>query len=179
IELRDRILAGYLDALDAMASGIVSRVNEMHAQGTDLDGNSGGDFFSPFVSIRTMRVDLTDPRRIAAAGAGAGPGNNDNAKLLAGIGEEKLFASSTKTVLQAYAELLYEVGAAARSSEEKTVLQNNLLNQLKNQRSALSGVDLNEQAVHLIKYQKAYQASARYAAILDALSNEILNILGR
>jgi flagellar hook-associated protein 1 len=49
---------------------------------------------------------------------------------------------------------------------------------LNNQRDAVSGVNLNEEATNLIKYQKAYQASAKFASVLDGLSEEILNILG-
>jgi flagellar hook-associated protein 1 FlgK len=50
--------------------------------------------------------------------------------------------------------------------------------QLKNQRDANFGVNMDEDAVNLIKYQKAYQASAKYATVLDTLSGDVLNILG-
>jgi flagellar hook-associated protein 1 len=179
IETRDSTIPGYLDILNKMAAGIVSRVNEVHQQGADLDGNGGGDFFDSFMSIATMKVAINDPRHIAAAIPGTGPGNNENARMLASIGEEKLFALSTRSTHQLYSDLIYRIGADAKSSEDRIVTQNNLLDQLKTRRSAVTGVDLNEEAVNIIKFQKAYQASARFANVLDALSHEILNFLGR
>ncbi|MBN1571496.1 MAG: flagellar hook-associated protein FlgK [Acidobacteria bacterium] len=187
IKARDNSIAGYLDSLDDMAAAIIERVNDQHADGSDLNGSMGGDFFTPFTEIipgsntgcaRSMSVAITDPRLIAAADAGAGVGDNTNAQLLAGIGDENLFSSSAETIYQYYARLIYQIGSAESAAEENISTQNNLLEQLKNQRDASFGVNLDEEAVNIIKYQKAYQASARYANILDALSDEILQLLG-
>jgi flagellar hook-associated protein 1 FlgK len=49
---------------------------------------------------------------------------------------------------------------------------------LKNQRDSISGVSLDEEAVNIIKYQKAYEASARYITVLNGLTEEVLAILG-
>lgn len=187
IDVRDNKIAGYLSALDDMAAAIIARVNEQHALGSDLNGAPGDDFFTPFTQLipgsntgaaRTMSVALSDPRKIAAAGAGSGAGNNANAKLLAGISDETLFSSSTETASQFYANLIYRIGSDEKEAEESVTTQNNLLDQLKNQRDAFSGVNLDDEAISIVKYQKAYQASARFANVLDALSNEILQLLG-
>jgi flagellar hook-associated protein 1 len=187
IDLRDSKIAGYLSALDEIAAGIISRVNEQHAQGVDLDGGAGGDFFVPFTPLvpgsttgaaRTMAVSITDPRQVAAAGPGTGAGNNANARLLAAIADERLFNSATASASQFYSTLIYQIGIDERTAEENVTTQNSVLDQLKNQRDAFSGVNLDEEAVSIIKYQKAYQASARYANVLDLLSDEILNLLG-
>ena len=187
VDARDNKIAGYLNALDDMAAAIISRVNEQHALGWDLDGLSGGDFFQPFTppgpgsnegAARIINVALTDPRRIAAAEAGTGAGNNVNAKRIADIVEENLFTSSTETVSQFYARLIFRIGSDGNAAEAGMLTQKSVLEQLKNQRDAFSGVNLDEEAISIVKYQKAYQASARYANILDALSDEILQLLG-
>ncbi len=187
INLRDNVLSGYLNALDDMAVTLTARVNEQHAQGSDRNGAAGGDVFTPFVEVipgsnagaaRAMRVAITDAARIAAAGAGAGVGDNTNARLLAGISEEKLFSDSTQTAIEYYAQLLYRIGTDEKNAESGVETQTDLLEQLKNQRAALSGVNLDEEAINIIKYQKAYQASSRLANVLDELSGEILNLLG-
>jgi flagellar hook-associated protein 1 FlgK len=187
IDVRDNKIAGYLNALDDMAATIISRVNEQHALGWDLDGLSGGDFFTPFTppgpgsnegAARMMSVAVTDTRRIAAAATGAGAGNNVNAMLIADISEENLFSSSTATLSQFYASLVFRMGSDGKAAEEGMLTQNSVLEQLKNQRDAFSGVNLDEEAISIVKYQKAYQASARYANILDVLSDEILQLLG-
>ncbi len=187
IRLRDNTLSGYLTALDDMAVTIAARVNEQHAQGTDLNGAAGGDLFTPFIELipgsnagaaRTMSVAVGDAAQIAAAAAGAGVGDNTNAKLLAGIGGEKLFAGFTQTASEYYAQLLYRIGADEKNAEDAVTTQTDLLEQLKNQRASSCGVNLDEEAIHILQYQKAYQASSRLANVLDLLSAEILDLLG-
>jgi len=185
IDLRDSKIAGYLTTIDELAATVISRVNEQHAAGSDLNGLAGGDFFVPFAPLepgsvtgaaRSMAVSITDPKEIAAAGSGTGAGNNENAKLLASISDEALFGSAT--VSEFYATLIYQIGSDEQMAEENASTQNSVLDQLKNQRDAFSGVNLDEEAISIIKYQKAYQASARYANVLDLLSEEILQLLG-
>jgi flagellar hook-associated protein 1 len=180
-------IAGYLNNLDDMAAQIIARVNEQHAQGIDLSGVGGGAFFAPFTQLtagsnngaaRSMSVVLADPREIAAAGAATGVGNNDNAKLLAAIQDEKLFTSSTQTASQFFAGLIYGIGSDEKAAADNVTTQNDVLIQLKNQRDSSSGVNLDEEALNIVKYQKAYQASAKFASVLESLSDEILNIMG-
>jgi len=187
IKLRDNTIDGYLGALDDMAATVISRVNEQHGDGCDLYGIAGDDFFTPFDEIipgsnrgcaRIMSVALTDPDLIAAAASDGGAGDNKNAQLLAAIADEALFSSSTETIHAYYARLIYQIGSQEAAAEDSVEIQKNLLGRLKNQRDAISGVNLDEEAVNLIKYQKAYQASARYANLLDSLSEEIIQLLG-
>jgi flagellar hook-associated protein 1 len=187
INVRDNVISGYLGTLDDMAATVIDRVNAVHAGGDDLDGSAGLDFFTPFTAIiagsnfgaaMNMSVAITDPRTIAAAGTGAGVGDNANAKKLAGIADESLFSSLSETIGEHYAKLIYQVGSDEKTAEEAKTTQNNLLEQLKNQRDTTFGVNMDEEAVNLVKYQKAYQASSRYANVLNALSDEVLQILG-
>jgi flagellar hook-associated protein 1 len=186
VKTQDRI-AGYLNNLDDMAAQIIARVNEQHAQGIDLNTAVGGNFFAPFTQLtagsntgaaRSMSVALADPLGIAAAGAASGAGNNDNAKLLAAIQDEKLFTSSTQTASEFFAGMIYRIGSDEKAAAESLTTQNDVLNQLRNQRDSSSGVNLDEEALNIVKYQKAYQASAKFATVLESLSDEILNIMG-
>ena len=162
-------------------------MNQQHEQGSDLNGQDGGDLFTPFTpadpdsnagAARAMSVAITDPTQIAAAGPGGGAGDNTNAALLAGIGNEKLFSNSNATANQFYANLVYTIGADEKTASDNVSTQQSILSQLNNQRDAFSGVNLDDEAVNIIKYQKAYQASAQYATVLNTLSGDILNILG-
>ena len=188
VHLRDNILSGYLAALDDMAATVAARVNEQHGQGTDLNGAAGADLFAQFTQItpgsnagaaRAMSVAITDAAQVAAAAAGTGVGDNTNAKLLAGIGEEKLFGGSTQTATEYYAQLLYRVGTDEKTAKDGVETQTDLVEQLKNQRASTSGVNLDEEAINIIQYQKAYQASSRLANVLDELSADILDLLGK
>jgi flagellar hook-associated protein 1 len=187
INVRDNVIGGYLTTLDDMAATLIARVNTVHAGGDDLDSSAGQDFFTPFTAIvagsnfgaaMNMSVAITDPRTIAAAGTGAGVGDNANAKKLADIADEVLFSSLSETIGEHYAKLVYQVGSDEKTAEEAKTIQNDLLEQLKNQRDTTFGVNMDEEAVNLVKYQKAYQASSRYANVLNSLSDEVLQILG-
>jgi flagellar hook-associated protein 1 len=186
LKVRDVQSAGYLSALDDLAATVISRVNEQHAHGVDLDGADGGDFFAPFVrtipgsnagAARTIGVAITDGRKIAASATG-GAGDGENAKLLFAIKDERLFSSAAETASQFYAGLIYSIGSDGQAAADGVTNQTNIVDQLKNQRDSISGVNLDEEAANLIKYQKAYQASARFANVLDLLSDDILQILG-
>ncbi len=185
IGARDQI-TGYLTSLDDLAATIAARVNQQHAAGSDLDGISGTDLFSYTTvstgsnsgAARSISIAISDPRKVAAAGPSGGPGNNENANLLFAVKDEKLFTTSTETASQFYAHLIYRVGSDEQSAAEEITTQKSILAQLKNQRDGVSGVDMNEEAVNLIKYQKAYQAGARFATVLDTLSSDILNLIG-
>jgi flagellar hook-associated protein 1 FlgK len=185
LDLRDNKIAGYLTALDDLAATVISRVNTQHASGSDLNGDAGGNFFVPFTpatagstagAARTMAVAITDPTHIAAAASTMGTGNNENAKAIAAISEEALFGAST--INEFYSSLVYNIGSDEKSAQDNVSTQTSVLDQLKSQRDSFSGVNLDEEAVNIIKYQKAYQASARFATTLDTLSDEILQLLG-
>jgi len=187
IQIRDVTIAESLNTLDEMAATLITRVNEQHALGSDLDGLAGGDFFVPFTqpspgSIEgaswQIQVAVTDPRLIAAASATGGPGNNENAQSMVAIADENLFSSSTETIKQFYAGFVYRIGSEAKAAEDNAATHLGVLQQLKNQRDADIGVNMDEEAINIIKYQKAYQASARYANTAIALSDEIIRLLG-
>ncbi|NLT65044.1 MAG: flagellar hook-associated protein FlgK [Acidobacteria bacterium] len=186
IDVRDNKIGAYLQALDDLAATLVSRVNEQHALGSDRDGLAGGDLFVPFVppdptsnagAASSIKVAITDPDRIAAAAAGAAAGNNENAKLIAAIADESLFGAS-QTANQFLAALVYRIGSDGKAAGDEMLTQKDVLQSLSNLRSSLSGVNLDEEAINIIKYQRAYQASARYVGVLDSLTNEIIQILG-
>jgi len=190
LQVRDTLIPEYLKKLDDMAAGIIDAVNTAHAAGEDLNGNPGGVFFTstPLAlpppsnpnagTARTMSVVITDPDEIAAAGTGMGIGDNGNAKKLAEIGVKGLFGAGTPTVGEMYSSLIYKVGSDQRNAQETGNNQQNLIRQLLAQRNSESGVSLNEEAINLIKYQQAYQASSRIVSVLNILSAEVLNFVG-
>ncbi len=187
IKVRDSMIPDYLARLDAMAASLIESVNTQHSQGADLAGAQGGDFFAPFTPLipgsntgaaRSISVAITDPAKIAAAGLTEGPGSNSNSRLLAAIGDSKILGGGTATLGQYYSDLVFTVGTQSSTAKAASETQGNILLQLKNQRDSISGVSLDEEAVNIIKYQKAYEASARYITVLNGLTEEVLGILG-
>jgi flagellar hook-associated protein 1 FlgK len=187
LKTRDTNFPSYLNALDDLAAAIISRVNAQHASGSDLNGAPGGSFFVPFVptvpgsnrgAARALEVAISEPAEIAAASPGGGPGSNANAQSLAGIQNELLLSGNTATVNQFYSNLVFRIGLDAKSAGDNLETQGHLVTELQNQRDATSGVSLDEEAVNLMLYQKAYQASARLISVIDALCEDVIRIIG-
>jgi len=176
LKVRDELIPGYLNQLDEMAEIIIDKVNAQHNLGVGIDDppSTSNDFFKAFTSARNIEISadiLNDPNKIAAALSGYGLADNQNAKLLAQIGIDEKFGEK-------YAELIYVIGSDQKTAKVTGENQQNLLGQLLGQRNAESSVSLNEEAINLIKFQRAYQASSRIVTVLNTLSAEILNFVG-
>lgn len=187
LKVRDGGISAYLTALDEMAVAIVARVNQQHALGADLDGAAGGEFFIPFSppapgssqgAARSMMVAVTDPSKIAAASPGAGPGSNANANLIAEIQNEPLLSGNSTNLIQSCGNLVFRIGLDTQVALDGVETQKYLLTQLQNQRDAEMGVSLDDEAVNIMKYQKAYEANARVINLIDSLTEDLLRLLG-
>jgi flagellar hook-associated protein 1 FlgK len=86
---RDQDIPDALSSLDQLADSISTEVNAQNNSGTDLDGVSGTAANPLYIfnqpgavagSAAGMKVAMTDPNQIAAAGAGDGTGDNSNDK---------------------------------------------------------------------------------------------------
>lgn len=101
---RDVDIPGALGSLDQLAYSISTSVNAQNNSGTDLNGATGtaasplNIFNDPAAvagSAANMRVTMTDPSQIAAAGVGDGTGDDSNAVAMAKLGNVSLGAPTT------------------------------------------------------------------------------------
>ena len=75
-----------------------------------------------------------------------------------------------------YSQLVASVGTRAREVQIGEAAQTSMLEQATAARDSVSGVNLDEEAANLVRYQQAYQASARVMSIAGTLFDEILAI---
>jgi len=106
----------------------------------------------------------------------SGAGDNRNALLLAGIQTRNVAANNTATVSGTYAQMVNFIGNAARSAKVESSAQNNILAQAQQAVQSVSGVNLDEEAANLQRYQQAYQAASKVLAIAASLFDAILDI---
>ncbi len=187
LDVRDSKVTSYLNQLDDMAAGIISKVNAQHVQGVDLNGDAGGNFFTPFVqqtpgsnqgAARAIEVAISDPDKIAAGGVGEGAGSNTNAKLLADVQNQALLPGDSANLNQHYQNLIFTVGLDTKTAVDSLDTQNQVLTQLQNQQDSVSGVSLDDEAVSVLRYQKAYQANCQVISVLDTLTDGLMKIFG-
>ncbi|MBA3581978.1 MAG: flagellar hook-associated protein FlgK [Gammaproteobacteria bacterium] len=106
-----------------------------------------------------------------------GYGDNRNALALANLQSANIIAGGT--VQNAYASTVGRIGTLTRQAEINATAQDNLVSQAQAARDARSGVNLDEEAVNLVRYQQAYEASAKVISVADNLFQTILAAFGR
>ena len=98
-------------------------------------------------------------------------GNLQTAKTLLGAG-----GAATASYQSTYSNLVSAIGNKTSEVKVSRAAQETLVGQATASREALSGVNLDEEAANLIRFQQAYQASARVISIAGSLFDEILSI---
>lgn len=146
-------IADARDALDRIAVDLVNGVNTVQAGGEDLDGNAGAAMFSA-TGASDFKLVLDDPRGIAAAAPGGGGRSNGNLTALAALRKDGKFEGSLTTLTTDNASAL----SARRSIAE---VQSTIRANAAAARDSIAGVNVDEEAVDLIRFQQAYQASSR------------------
>ena len=119
-----------------------------------------------------------DPRLFAAASEITnGVGNYDKAEELLELKTDTTMFKQGKpaSFLQT---LVAEVGIDTKASINFAESQNNLVNSIDNQRLSVAGVDSEEEAMNLMRYQQAYNLSAQVISIMNQIYDKLINYMG-
>jgi flagellar hook-associated protein 1 FlgK len=103
-----------------------------------------------------------------------GSGDNRNALALAALQSTNVVANTN--LAGAYGQLVSFVGNAAQQAQVESTAQDTLLSQAQAAQQSVSGVNLDEEAANLQRYQQAYQAAAKVLTTATTLFDTILNI---
>ncbi len=103
-----------------------------------------------------------------------GIGDNRNALRLADLGTAALVQGAS--FVGSYAQLVSATGSREREVDVASTAQDQMLSQAKGALASVSGVNLDEEAANLLRYQQAYQAASKVIAVADSLFDEILSI---
>ncbi|MFT5988381.1 MAG: flagellar hook-associated protein 1 FlgK [Marinobacter psychrophilus] len=103
-----------------------------------------------------------------------GVSDNRNAEALASFGIKNTLNNGSQSFAEGYAGLVENVGVQTRQSQLDLQAGKTLLEQSFNQREAVSGVNLDQEAGKLIQYQAAYNASAKVITVAQDLFNTLL-----
>lgn len=182
--------SGSLTGVTALPGGIEMKV--------DLSGGASisvGDKFvarPTYSAAQKIGLNIDDPRKLAAATnvevdpitnlpvfpasiiKGPMPGDNRNALILANLENKLSMLGGRGTFNDTYGQIISGVGTLTRSAELATTAQETLLNQAKGNRENLAGVNLDEEAANLIRFQQAYQASAQSISVVKSLFDTLI-----
>ena len=84
--------------------------------------------------------------------------------------------TKTGSFTSIYGSIVTDAGQAVKSTEDELVTQGAILAQTQAQRDSISGVSLDEEAINLLQYQKAYEAAARFLKVADEMTQTILQL---
>jgi flagellar hook-associated protein 1 FlgK len=102
------------------------------------------------------------------------PSDNRNVLALVALQSNLVMLGGSATFNDAYGQIVSSVGTLTRAAELSTLAQESLLNQAKSARESLAGVNLDEEAANLIKFQQAYQASAQSISVVKSLFDTLI-----
>ncbi|MGE5111463.1 MAG: flagellar hook-associated protein FlgK [Acidobacteriaceae bacterium] len=179
LQARDQEIASLADKLDGFAYQFANAVNTVHRQGFDLSGDAGTDLFtigpSQSGAASAISLAINDPGKLAAS-ADTAPGGNANLLALAALQNSQIIDGQTPA--EAYSELVFQTGSSVANAKADQQAGEGVLAQLNDLRGAISGVSLDEESANLIRFQQAYEASARVIQTINEMLEVAVN-LGR
>lgn len=184
LAFRSETLDSIQTDFNQLAKGFADTFNDQHTLGFDLQGTVGKDFFEVTDSNHTARsieVAISDPAEIAAALNDSGSfddrvSDNRNALLLAELQTKNTLQGKTVSYQSAYSSLVSQVGNKTRELEVTSQAQESFLVQTDQAVQSLSGVNLEEEAANLLRYQQMFQASSKVIEISNSLFDSLLRI---
>jgi flagellar hook-associated protein 1 FlgK len=184
LQVRDQYVVEYGTRLDDLAFSVATEVNRVHQAGFDASGNAGVAFFTTTATatgaaaaLNVNAVVAADTGRVAAAGM-AVAGDNQNARALADLRDLRVMNSGQSTFGQAWAQLIYRVGSDTQSAQQGQQSRSEIVQQIEAMSDAVSGVSLDEEAMMMMRFQRAYEANARFFRAIDESIDTLFEALG-
>lgn len=167
--------AGQVDSVDTFQTHIVGNSDT----GGVLPALGLNTFFSGN-NAESMAVNgelLKDPRRLATSLTGK-PGDSTNLQRLLGTRNQALFAGGTLDFNAFSTSIVATIGTQVQDTTQQQETAEGLLDRISAEREGLSGVDPNEELVHMVKFQKQFEIAAKFIATVNQTLDELLRIVG-
>ncbi|MDO3412084.1 flagellar hook-associated protein FlgK [Saccharibacillus sp. CPCC 101409] len=178
----------------------VAGLNGLHQLGFTTDGSSQGGvaFFTSSAdgsttvtasNITLNPVISNDPSKIASSlrldsSGSAVKGNNGLALLMSDLKTSKFVTTdasgttTTATLSDRYSGMVGQLGIQAQEINRKAANAESLTAQVDTSRQSVSGVSQDEEMTNLVKFQQAYNASARFMTTYDEMLDKLINSTG-
>lgn len=185
MDLYTNVIPAYQVDLDTMAGEIVARFNTLNAGGFDISvpPAAGGDLFDAAgITASTIAFNslvLADPRLIAASSVSGETGNNTNVNLMLDERAALQGPLGNLSFEDFYLSKVTEIGTLMYQAGRNQGTQNAVIEALQQRRDEASGVSLDEEMANMLRFQHAYNASARLVTAFDEALDTLINRMGR
>ncbi len=121
---------------------------------------------------------MNDPSRLAAAtDVVNGIDNNDVVEALIALKSDKtMFGQGEPGGFMN--TLVADVGIDTKKANNLSISQENILRAINNQKLSVSGVDIDEEAMNLVRFQNAYNLSAKVISVMDEIYERLITYMG-
>ena len=182
----------YENAMNTFASNFAKALNDLNAtKGALFTDSTGGTANITAKNIKISDAWLADVNHIvtttSTSTTNTGGGDNIERMKNALTNDMSFYqnpADTTSTVMFTGTVNEYMSGLIGELSLDMELNQNfsdtsaTVLNNLYASREAISGVNMDEEGINLMAYQKSYNAAARYFNVLDEAVDKIVNEMG-
>ncbi|MGF7184475.1 flagellar hook-associated protein 1 FlgK [Desulfitispora alkaliphila] len=129
------------------------------------------------MAVITSREYMRNPQLVELPGVGVG-NFSDNFTIVDKYGNDMTVNTSKATFDDFFRGVVGQLGIDTQEAERMSLNQEQLLNQQINRRESVSGVSLDEEMAHMIKFQHAYNAAARTMTTMDEMLDTLINRVG-
>lgn len=191
IQIRSGKLAGlfgsivavesYKDQLDALVNEVRTQTNALHSTGINLNGTTGIDFFAGTAGAGDLDLtqEVKDDLRNIAAGVSGEPGDGGLASSMAAIRDTQYANLGNRSPIEYFSDAISRLGQESAYYRNSVTTQDAILEQIDQQRQSVMGVNMDEELSNMMRYQRSYQAAARFLSILDQTTEELITQFGR
>ncbi|NOX57395.1 MAG: flagellar hook-associated protein FlgK [Planctomycetes bacterium] len=124
-----------------------------------------------------VRQELLADSSLLAAASENRTGDGINAGRLAALTREQSDVLGGATILEFYNAISNDVAAGGAAASNTLEAADVITSALEQQRQSVSGVSLDEEAIDLMKFERAFQGAARYIGSVDTMLQEMLGLI--
>lgn len=155
--------------------------------GTDEKGDTSGTlaalgintfFTGSTASDIAVNSTVTSNAALLATSSNGTAGGNAVAQKIAGLQSQSIAGLGGRTLTATYDDMINQTAVSAATAQSNADAASVVRQTLESQRESLSGVSMDEEAVNLIKQQRAFQGAARLVSAIDEMMQTILNMAG-
>ena len=168
------ILAGAADAWNSIATSLAATVNAVHQTGVTTSGVPGGDVFTVAAGMPAalgLTVAVTSDQ-IAAATPGAGAYDGGVADAISQLSA----APGGPDAL--WRDFVVDLGVRTLSAERRASVTEAARSTAENLQLSQASVDLDEETVNMLAFQRAYEGAARVLTAIDEMLDVLINRTG-
>ena len=155
------------DSVNALVAGAQFSVSPVYNPAAYIEVNA--ELKKDVMSVAAGYIDST---------GAAATGDGRAAVEIASIRNSAIMVGNMRTFDDYFADSVTNVGLKGQQAETNFLSQNAIMEDLRNLRDSISGVNIDEELAEIMKFQHGYNAAAKFVTVWDSLLDTVINKLG-